>query len=183
MDSAGDLDSSRTDPKSEDVELHQSPSTAPLNKLQSQTNAGQANIPTIGTPKSQEHWDAEKPVLSPQPQLISQQPIQSRYQLPALCSPAARDSRTTPVIPKLNLPRAPVQKSPKNVSGVRAGIGMSFHPDNSSGRFIITDVRPHGPAGQAVAQGSLDHCHRANKACLLGCRGLSTKTLELRPNS
>jgi len=32
---------------------------------------------------------------------------------------------------------------------------MSFHPDNSSGRFIITDVHPHGPAGQAVAQGSL----------------------------
>ena len=155
MDSVGDLDSSRMDSKSEDVELHQSPSSAGLNNLKVQDDL--TNIPSIGSPKStmQGRSDAEKPFMSPQPQLISQQPVQPRYQLPDLASSAAKESqRETPIIPKLNLPRPTVPSHQKS-SGVRAGIGMSFHPDPSSGRFIISDVHPNGPAGQAVAQGSL----------------------------
>lgn len=155
MDGIGDLDSSRTDSKSEDVELHQSPSNAALNNCKVADNL--THITTIGSPKSsiQERSEADKPFLSPQPQLISQQPVQPRYQLPDLAPSSSKESqRTTPVIPKLNLPRSTVPHE-KKIGGIRAGIGMSFHPDPSSGRFIITDVHPNGPAGQAVAQGSL----------------------------
>jgi len=142
--------------QNDDVELHQSPSNAQFRKMRAQVNP--APVQSKGSPElapSRSHADASMPDMSPQPQLISQQP-ETRYQEPSLVKPvaAAEAHRTAPLVPKLNLPRATTPTS-KNASGIKAGIGMSFHPDPASGRFIITDVHPNGPAGQAVAQGSL----------------------------
>ena len=126
--------------QTEDVELHSS------SLIASQPQASfTATSPESSSNESQSY-------ASPQPQLISQQP-QPRYQHPD-GSQVIEHVRTTPVVPKLNLPRTiPTHQS--TATGVRAGIGMSFHPDAANGRFIITDVHPKGPAGQAVANGSM----------------------------
>jgi hypothetical protein len=139
MESSGDELTSPERTQNVDVELHQSPS---FKKMRAQANPAPVQI------KGQD-------ISSPQPQLISQQP-ETRYQEPDLVRSAAvaEAHRTAPLVPKLNLPRATTPAS-KITSGIKAGIGMSFHPDHVSGRFIITDVHPNGPAGQAVAQGSL----------------------------
>jgi hypothetical protein len=134
---------------SEDVEMHMSPKSARFNNMGMQGRHDQS-------PQSppQSHPYPPKSFVSPKPQLISQQPP-PRYQNPdGSHAVALEPPRTTPVVPKLNLPRtAPLNQNAS--TGVKSGIGMSFHPDPTSGRFIITDVHPQGPAGQAVAQGSM----------------------------
>jgi len=145
--------------QSEDIEMHQRPSSAHLKNMRPNTNLVRIPRTRPSSPvPPQKKTELTQPYGSPQPQLISQQP-QARYQVPIPAMPRAQaheqsPHRTTPVIPKLNLPKA-APSTPKNTTGIRAGIGMSFHPDAVSGRFIITDVHPNGPAGQAVAQESL----------------------------
>ena len=154
MESAGEELTSPERTQNVDVELHQSPS---FKRMRAQANPAPVQIkgsPVLAPTRS--HAVAPmQDISSPQPQLISQQP-ETRYQEPDLVKPAAvaEAHRTAPLVPKLNLPRATTPAS-KNTSGIKAGIGMSFHPDHVSGKFIITDVHPNGPAGQAVAQGSL----------------------------
>eukprot|EP00960_Hanusia_phi_P067050 766535-Hanusia_phi.AAC.1 len=59
-------------------------------------------------------------------------------------------------IPKLKLPvNEHDSKKPqtKMATSSSAGIGMSFHTDPSSNRYIITDIHPAGPAGKALESG------------------------------
>lgn len=74
----------------------------------------------------------------------------SRVQNPQMNSipPMARDPPDERV-------RHPEPPPPATPTPIRAGIGLSFHEDPSTGRYIVTDVHPHGPAGKAVAQGMM----------------------------
>ena len=142
------------DEQSDDVEVHQIPSISSLSEHLLQTNLKPQANPV--TAQGNGSGSAYKPKdLSPQAKMISQQPQPPKMisQPPDLREATPQRSQT-PIIPKLNLSRTSTP-TPKSTTGVQAGIGMSFHPDPVSGKFIVTDVHPSGPAGQAVAQGSL----------------------------
>uniref|UniRef100_A0A6U6E8H9 WW domain-containing protein n=1 Tax=Guillardia theta TaxID=55529 RepID=A0A6U6E8H9_GUITH len=59
-------------------------------------------------------------------------------------------------IPKLKLPvneNDSKTLQPRASNSSTAGIGMSFHTDPASNRYIITDIHPAGPAGKALEDG------------------------------
>ncbi|KAJ1482133.1 hypothetical protein T484DRAFT_1804937 [Baffinella frigidus] len=84
-------------------------------------------------------------------------PSSSSASRPTPATSAARGAAAAPSTPGAAASNAAASTAngANGVPAVRAGVGLSFHLDNASRRYIITDVHPNGPAGRAVVAGLL----------------------------